>query len=128
MKISSRVTKKNIKKFTAAIVHIKIVSNNTLITLTDLQGNVICRSTAGECGFKGAKKTTPFAAQNIAKNISNKAKDFGIETLRIQFYGQGENKIFILQTFLNFKFLITKLTYFTQIPYKGCRPAKRKKL
>lgn len=120
--------KKITKKFLSAIAHIKVTSNNTAITITDLNGNVICRGSAGEYGFKGAKKNTPFAAQTVAKNVCVKAKEFGVENLIIKFNGQNESKIFVLQIFLTFNFFINKITYNLKVPFNGCRPPKRRKL
>jgi small subunit ribosomal protein S11 len=127
MKIRQKKVRK-ILKLIKATAYIKTTLNNTIITITDNIGKAICWSAAGVCGFKGTKKSTPFAAQIVAKTVGNKAKEYGITKLDIIFSGQGEGRNSALQSFINSKFIITKLKYTTRTPYNGCRPPKRRKL
>ena len=109
-------------KIIKAIVYIKATFNNTIITITNKFGQVICWSSAGICGFKGSKKNTPFAAQIVGKKVGLKIKELGINQLNIIFEGQGKGKKSAFQSFINLNFLIKKL------PFNGCRSPKKRKL
>jgi len=116
------------QKIKVGVAHIKSTFNNTIITVTDLTGKTLCWSSAGNCGFKGSKKSTAFAGQAAAKDVSAKTKNFGIEKLNIIFSGQGDGKDSALQYFYNSGFKIISLKDQTNIPHNGCRSPKKRKL
>jgi small subunit ribosomal protein S11 len=116
------------QKIKTGIAHIKSTFNNTIITITDLLGNTLCWSSAGNCGFKGSKKSTAFAAQVAAKDVGAKAKNLGIEKLNIIFYGQGDGKDSALQSFTNSGLIIISLKDKTSIAHNGCRSPKKRRL
>ncbi len=119
---------KHQQKIKKGIAYIRSTLNNTIITITDLAGNTLCWSSAGNCGFKGSKKCTAFAGQVAAKDAAVKAKNFGLESLNIILSGQGDGKDLAIQSFINSGFIITSLKNQSNIPYNGCRPPKKRKL
>jgi len=119
---------KHQQKIKIGIAYIRSTFNNTIITITELNGNTLCWSSAGNCGFKGSKKSTSFAGQVAAKDVSAKAKNFGIEKLSIIFCGQGDGKDSALQCFHNLGFKIISLKDQTNIPHNGCRSPKKRRL
>lgn len=125
------VIKKRIKKLIkSAIITISTTSNNTLITVTDYSNpeNSICWSSAGICGLKGTKKSTPFASQMVAKNIGAKAMDFGIKEIYIILKGVGKGRQSCVKALQSFGFKILGIEEKISIPHNGCRPPKRRKL
>lgn len=123
--------KKKIKKsIKSAIVVILTTSNNTLITVSDYLNskNSICWSSAGICGLKGTKKSTPFAAQMVAKNIGTKLMDYGIKEIYILLKGIGKGRQNSVKALQSFGFKILGIEEKITIPHNGCRPAKRRKL
>jgi len=123
------VTKKiNRKKVSEGIAHIHASFNNTLISITDKQGNAIAQSSSGAQGFRGSRKSTPFAAQKAAEAVGDKVKMIGIESLEIQVRGPGSGRESAIRGLNASGFKITKITDVTPIPHNGCRPPKRRRV
>ena len=122
-------TKKiNRKKVSEGIAHIHASFNNTLISITDKQGNAIAQSSSGAQGFRGSRKSTPFAAQKAAEAVGDKVKMIGIESLEIQVRGPGSGRESAIRGLNASGFKITKITDVTPIPHNGCRPPKRRRV
>ena len=123
------VTKKGAKRrVSEGIAHIHASFNNTLINITDKQGNAIAQSSAGAQGFKGSRKSTPFAAQRAAESVGEKVKMAGVESLEIQVRGPGSGRESAIRGLNSKVFRITKITDVTPIPHNGCRPPKRRRV
>ncbi len=122
---TKKKTKKNIARGTA---HVNASFNNTVITITDTQGNVISWATAGGCGFKGSRKSTPYAAQVAAEKAGLAAKEHGMLTLDIEVKGPGSGRESSLRALQSVGFNITSLRDVTSIPHNGCRPKKRRRV
>ena len=123
------VTKKTTKKrVSEGIAHIHASFNNTLISITDKQGNAIAQSSSGAQGFRGSRKSTPFAAQRAAEAVGDKVKMVGIESLEIQVRGPGSGRESAIRGLNSKGFNITKITDVTPIPHNGCRPPKRRRV
>ena len=118
-------TKKNIP---LGIAHVNATFNNTIITITDTKGNTIAWSSAGAEGFKGSRKSTPFAAQLAAENAGKRAKDNGVKTLEIEVRGPGSGRESALRALQSTGFIITSIKDVTPIPHNGCRPPKRRRV
>ncbi len=122
-------TKKiNRKKVSEGIAHIHASFNNTLISITDKQGNAIAQSSSGAQGFRGSRKSTPFAAQKAAEAVGDKIKAIGVESLEIQVRGPGSGRESAIRGLNASGFKITKITDVTPIPHNGCRPPKRRRV
>ncbi len=122
-------TKKgNRKKISEGIAHIHASFNNTLISITDKQGNAIAQSSSGAQGFRGSRKSTPFAAQKAAEAVGDKVKMLGLENLEIQVRGPGSGRESAIRGLNSKGFKITKITDVTPIPHNGCRPPKRRRV
>ena len=122
-------TKKiNRRKVSEGIAHIHASFNNTLISVTDKQGNAIAQSSSGAQGFRGSRKSTPFAAQKAAEAVGDKIKMIGIESLEIQVRGPGSGRESAIRGLNTSGFKITKITDVTPIPHNGCRPPKRRRV
>ncbi len=117
--------KKNIEQ---GIVHIQATFNNTIITITDLQGNTVAWSSAGTVGFKGSRKSTPFAAQLATDNAAKKAADNGMKTVEVYIKGPGSGREAALRTLQTAGFNVTMIRDVTPIPHNGCRPPKRRRV
>ncbi|MFL2701379.1 MAG: 30S ribosomal protein S11 [Gammaproteobacteria bacterium] len=123
------VTKKaNKKRVSEGIAHIHASFNNTLISITDKQGNAIAQSSSGAQGFRGSRKSTPFAAQKAAEAVGDKVKMAGLESLEIQVRGPGSGRESAIRGLNSKGFKITKITDVTPIPHNGCRPSKRRRV
>ena len=123
------VTKKTTKKrVSEGIAHIHASFNNTLISITDKQGNAIAQSSSGAQGFRGSRKSTPFAAQRAAEAVGDKVKMVGIESLEIQVRGPGSGRESAIRGLTSKGFKITKINDVTPIPHNGCRPPKRRRV
>jgi len=121
--------KKKIKKFAEhATAHIKSTFNNTIITITDDQGNVFCWASAGTVGFKGSRKSTPFAAQQAASEVARKAQEMGVKSLKIFIKGPGSGRESALRALQASGIRITTIRDVTPIPHNGCRPPKRRRV
>ena len=122
-------TKKSYKKrVSEGIAHIHASFNNTLISITDRQGNAIAQSSSGAQGFRGSRKSTPFAAQKAAEAVGDKVKMAGLESLEIQVRGPGSGRESAIRGLNSKGFKITKITDVTPIPHNGCRPPKRRRV
>ena len=121
--------KKKVKKnIPVGVAHVNATFNNTIITITDTKGNTIAWSSAGAEGFKGSRKSTPFAAQLAAENAGKRAKDNGVKTLEIEVRGPGSGRESALRALQSTGFIITAIKDVTPIPHNGCRPPKRRRV
>lgn len=123
-----RVSKKVRKNITSGIAHVNATYNNTLILITDAQGNAIAQSSAGAMGFRGSRKSTPFAAQIAAEDVGNKAKEHGMKELDVQVKGPGSGRESALRGLQTAGFIINTVKDITPIPHNGCRPRKRRRV
>ncbi len=122
-------TKKKVKKnITRAVAHVNATFNNTIITIADTQGNTISWSSAGSCGFKGSRKSTPYAAQIAADKAGRAAQDNGVVTVDIEVKGPGSGRESSLRALQAVGFNITSIKDVTPIPHNGCRPPKRRRV
>ena len=127
--MASETKKKKLKKnIPVGIAHVNATFNNTIVTITDIKGNTIAWSSAGAEGFKGSRKSTPFAAQLAAENAGKKAKDNGVKTLEIEVRGPGSGRESALRALQSTGFIITSIKDVTPIPHNGCRPPKRRRV
>jgi len=120
--------KKTKKIVTDGVAHINASFNNTIVTITDKQGNTLAWATSGGSGFRGSRKSTPFAAQRAAEAVGDKVKMVGIESLEIQVRGPGSGRESAIRGLNSKGFKITKITDVTPIPHNGCRPPKRRRV
>ena len=121
--------KKKVKKnITAGIAHVNSTFNNTLITITDAQGNAVAWSSAGSQGFKGSRKSTPFAAQIAAEDAGRKAQDYGMKELDVRVKGPGSGRESALRGLQSIDYTIKSIVDITPIPHNGCRPRKRRRV
>lgn len=121
-------TKKKIKRnISDAIAHISASFNNTIITIADKSGNVLSWSSAGACGFKGSRKSTPFAAQVAAEKVGNVAKEYGVKNLQLYVKGPGPGRDSASRSLNAMGFKIVNITDKTPLPHNGCRPRKRRR-
>jgi small subunit ribosomal protein S11 len=124
----SKIKKKERKNITAGIAHINSTFNNTFVTITDTQGNVISWSTAGKMNFKGSRKSTPYAAQVAADDVAKLAADHGLKTLDVLVKGPGSGRESALRALQAGGFVINSIRDITPIPHNGCRPSKRRRV
>jgi small subunit ribosomal protein S11 len=120
--------KKTKKNVSSGIAHIQSTFNNTIITITDLNGNTVSWSTAGARGFKGSRKSTPYAAQLAAEDAARKAQDAGMRTVALFVKGPGAGRESALRAFQNVGMRVTLIRDVTPIPHNGCRPPKRRRV
>ena len=118
----SRVRRRERKNITSGIAHVNSTFNNTLITISDAQGNAISWSSAGSMGFKGSRKSTPYAAQVAAEDAAKKAMEHGMKTLEVHVRGPGSGRESALRALQATGFTITTIRDVTPIPHNGCRP------
>jgi small subunit ribosomal protein S11 len=116
------------KNVSTGIAHIQSTFNNTIVTITDLQGNVVSWSSAGARGFKGSRKSTPFAGQLAAEDAARKAAEHGMRTLAIFVKGPGSGRESALRAFQTVGMRVTLIRDVTPIPHNGCRPPKRRRV
>ncbi|MGA7983002.1 MAG: 30S ribosomal protein S11 [Chromatiaceae bacterium] len=122
-------TRKKVKKQVAdGIAHVHASFNNTIITITDRQGNVLGWATAGGSGFRGSRKSTPFAAQVAADRVGQAVKEFGLRNLDVNVKGPGPGRESSVRALNNAGFKITSITDVTPIPHNGCRPPKKRRV
>ena len=127
-KESTRVKKRERKNIVTGVAHVAASFNNTMITITDAQGNTISWSSAGTMGFKGSRKSTPYAAQVAAEDVSKKAQEHGMRTLEVEVAGPGSGRESALRALQAAGFMITSIRDVTPIPHNGCRPRKRRRV
>jgi len=124
----SKTRSKSKRKVTSGIAHIVSSFNNTIITISDDNGNALAWSSAGHKGFKGSRKSTPFAAQIAAEDVGNKVKEHGIKSLRVEVSGPGSGRESALRSLQSIGYIITSIKDVTPIPHNGCRPRKRRRV
>ncbi|MEO1328231.1 MAG: 30S ribosomal protein S11 [Pseudomonadota bacterium] len=120
--------RKERKNITSGVCHVNASFNNTMITITDAQGNAISWSSAGHMGFKGSRKSTPYAAQVAAEDAGRKAQEHGMRTLDVEVQGPGSGRESALRALQSIGFTITAIRDVTPIAHNGCRPPKRRRV
>lgn len=125
---STRVKKKVKRKVREGIAHVQASFNNTLITVTDRQGNALAWATSGGSGFRGSRKGTPFAAQVAVEKVSQTMKDFDMKTLEVWVRGPGPGRESAIRAFHANGFTIVNIVDVTPLPHNGCRPPKRRRV
>ena len=125
---TQRTRRRERKNIVSGIAHVNASFNNTMITITDLQGNTIAWSSAGSQGFKGSRKSTPYAAQIAGEDAGRKAMVHGMNTLEVQVKGPGSGRETALRALQAIGFTITVIQDVTPIPHNGCRPRKRRRV
>ncbi len=125
---TSRVRRSERKNITSGVAHVNATYNNTMITITDAQGNTIAWSSAGQQGFRGSRKSTPYAAQMAAEDAGRKAQEHGVRTLEVEVRGPGSGRESALRALQTVGFTITTIRDVTPIPHNGCRPPKRRRV
>ncbi len=125
---TGRVKRRERKNISSGIAHVSATFNNTIITISDAQGNAIAWASAGSQGFKGSRKSTPYAAQMAAENAGRKAQDHGMRTLEVQVRGPGSGRESALRALQAVGFTITAIRDVSRIPHNGCRPPKRRRV
>jgi len=127
-KASTRVRKKVRKSVSDGIAHIHASFNNTIVTITDRQGNALSWATSGGGGFKGSRKSTPFAAQIAAENAGRAAQEYGVKNLEVRIKGPGPGRESAVRALNNVGFKIISISDVTPIPHNGCRPPKKRRI
>jgi small subunit ribosomal protein S11 len=127
-KASNRVRKKVRKSVSDGIAHIHASFNNTIVTITDRQGNALSWATSGGGGFKGSRKSTPFAAQIAAENAGRAAQEYGVKNLEVRIKGPGPGRESAVRALNNVGFKIISISDVTPIPHNGCRPPKKRRV
>ncbi len=125
---TSRVRRKERKNIVTGVVHVNSSFNNTVVTITDLQGNAIAWSSAGAMGFKGSRKSTPYAGQVAAENAATKAMEHGLKTVEVNVRGPGSGRESALRALQAAGLIVTSIRDVTPIPHNGCRPPKRRRV
>ena len=125
---NKKVKRRNKKNISSGIAHVNSTFNNTMITISDENGNTISWSSAGLMGFKGSRKSTPYAAQMAAEDAGTKALEHGVKTLRVEIQGPGSGRESALRALQSTGFTITSIKDVTSIPHNGCRPPKRRRV
>ena len=125
---SSRVRRRERKNIISGVAHVHATFNNTIVTITDAQGNTVAWSSAGSQGFKGSRKSTPYAAQLAAESAGKKAQEHGMKTLEVMVRGPGSGRESALRALSSVGFSITSIKDVTPIPHNGCRPPKRRRV
>src|SRR6478735_4760940 len=123
-----RIKRRERKNISSGVAHVSSTFNNTMITITDAQGNAISWSSAGMMGFKGSRKSTPYAAQMAAEDASRKAAEHGMKTLEVEVTGPGSGRESALRALQAAGFTITSIRDVTPIPHNGVRPSKRRRV
>lgn len=123
-----KAKKKNLKGITSGIAHIKATFNNTVVTITDHQGNVLVWSTPGVVGFSGSKKSTPFAAQVAATDAARRAKDLGLRTVEVLVNGPGSGRESAIRALQANGLAVTSIKDVTPLPHNGCRARKQRRV
>lgn len=127
-KDTGRIKRRERKNISNGVAHVNASFNNTMITITDVQGNAISWSSAGMMGFKGSRKSTPYAAQVAAEDAGKKAQDHGLKSLEVEVKGPGAGRESALRALQAIGLVITSIRDVTPIPHNGCRPPKRRRV
>ena len=125
---TTRTRRREKKNISSGVAHVNATFNNTLVTITDAQGNTISWSSAGSQGFRGSRKSTPYAAQVAAEDAGRKAQEHGMTNLEIEVKGPGSGRESALRALQAVGFIITSIRDVTPIPHNGCRPRKRRRV
>jgi small subunit ribosomal protein S11 len=125
---TARQRKRVKKNVVDGVAHVHASFNNTIITITDRQGNALSWATSGGCGFRGSRKSTPFAAQVAAEKAGEVVKEFGMKNLDVEIKGPGPGRESAVRALNNLGFKINNITDVTPIPHNGCRPPKRRRV
>ena len=125
MATAKRKVRRSVAK---AIVHVKATFNNTLVTFTDANGNVLCTASAGHVGFKGSRKSTPFAAQRAAEEAASKARKMGVTEVEVLVKGPGSGRESAVTALQGAGMRITSIQDMTPVPHNGCRPPKKRRV
>ena len=126
--VTARTKKRERKNITSGVAHVNSTFNNTKVTITDAQGNAVSWSSAGAHGFKGSRKSTPYAAQVTAEDAGRKAAEHGLKTLEVWVKGPGAGRESALRALQTVGFVITAIRDVTAVPHNGCRPRKRRRV
>ncbi|NOX43829.1 MAG: 30S ribosomal protein S11 [Gammaproteobacteria bacterium] len=127
-KTQTRVRKKEKKNVVDGVAHIHASFNNTIVTISDRQGNTLAWATAGGCGFRGSRKSTPFAAQVASEKVGNAVKEMGMKNLEVFVKGPGPGRESAVRALNSQGFKVTNIADVTPIPHNGCRPPKRRRV
>ncbi len=125
---AAKARKRVKKNVTDAVAHVHASFNNTIVLITDRQGNALSWSTSGACGFKGSRKSTPFAAQIAAERAATAAAEHGVKNLEVRIKGPGPGRESAVRSLNAAGFKVTNITDVTPIPHNGCRPSKRRRV
>ena len=123
-----KIRRRERKNISSGVAHVNASFNNTMITITDAQGNAIAWSSAGSMGFKGSRKSTPFAAQMAAEDAAKKAMDHGLKTVNVEVKGPGSGRESALRALQAVGLTVNMIRDVTPIPHNGCRPRKRRRV
>ena len=124
----TRVRRREKKNIATGVAHVNSTFNNTMITISDVQGNTIAWSSAGTMGFKGSRKSTPFAAQMAAEDAGKKAAEHGLKSVDVEVRGPGSGRESALRALQSVGFIVNSIRDVTPIPHNGCRPRKRRRV
>jgi small subunit ribosomal protein S11 len=127
-KATTRIRKKIKKNVADGIAHVHASFNNTIVTITDRQGNTLCWATSGGSGFRGSRKSTPFAAQVAAEKAGTQAQEYGMKNMEVLVKGPGPGRESAVRALNNLGFKITNIIDVTPIPHNGCRPPKKRRV
>ncbi|MDB2360736.1 30S ribosomal protein S11 [Porticoccaceae bacterium] len=128
-KAATKTTRKKVKKVVVdGIAHINATFNNTIITITDRQGNTLSWATSGGSGFRGSRKSTPFAAQVASERAGEAAKEYGLKNLEVRVKGPGPGRESAVRALNSAGFKVQSITDVTPIPHNGCRPPKKRRV
>jgi small subunit ribosomal protein S11 len=128
-KTATKTTRKKVKKTVVdGIAHVNASFNNTIITITDRQGNTLSWATAGGSGFRGSRKSTPFAAQVASERAGEAAKEYGLKNLDVRVKGPGPGRESAVRALNNAGFKVQSITDVTPVPHNGCRPPKKRRV
>jgi len=126
--VSKTKKKKARRNVSSAVAHIKATFNNTTVTITDSKGDTLCWSSAGTCGFKGSRKSTPFAGQCAAQQAAEKAAKFGVRELEVKVKGPGSGRESAITALQSAGMSVKSIEDCTPIPHNGCRPRKKRRV
>jgi small subunit ribosomal protein S11 len=127
-KPAQKIRRRERKNIVSGVAHVNASFNNTVVNITDAQGNTIAWSSSGARGFKGSRKSTPYAAQMAAEDAAKKAQEHGMKSLEIEVKGPGSGRESALRALQATGFVVTSIRDVTAIPHNGCRPKKRRRV
>ena len=127
-KEAARTRRKERKNVSSGMVHVNASFNNTMITITDVQGNTVCWASAGKMGFKGSRKSTPYAAQLAGEQVAKSAIENGMRTVEVEVTGPGSGRESALRALQAAGLQVTSIRDITPIPHNGCRPPKKRRV